>query len=275
MPYLLVVSEVDPVASRVVEHWGTPESTGEFVDGAPIRRLSSAALLLRRSSLHIRDERLDLRLPTALREAGTTLVFPSIHRSERGIESLTVHPLGNPGPSHEVGGRPRTLNPTDPQRMTDALRRLIEGSSAVGLPATFEATHHGPELGLPSFFVEIGYGDRDEPPIAAVRLLAEILPELGQDLRDRTAVGAGGGHYAPHFTELARRRRWSFGHLLSRHALEEIDAATADASVRLTPGAEGIVFARAEDRSRPQWANAGPRLKDQLAPSRSEAQPSS
>ena len=266
--YVIVASEADPVAARVVARWGVPPATGDLVDGVPIRRLSEHALLLRRPGIHIHDERLDRRLPGALRERGVTLVFPSIHRSERNVRCLTVHPLGNPGPTAEVGGRPRTLDPTDPLRMTALLRALAERAAPIGLSATFEATHHGPEVELPAFFAEIGYGEDDGPSDAAVRVLADEIPRIEVDLRDRAALGIGGGHYAPHFTDLALRRSWAFGHLLSRHALGQLDTTLARSAWERTPGAVGILCARAEDAQTPALAGLGPRLREGAAPRR-------
>ncbi len=266
--YLVVVSEADPVAVRVAERWGTPPSLGDHVDGVPIRTLSPRAGLLRRTVVHVRDDRLDARLPESMRLRRIPLVFPSIHRSERGIESLTVHPLGNPDASADVGGRPGVLVPTDPRRMVDALRRLQDVSLSLGVPASYEATHHGPELGHPAFFVEIGYGERPEPPEPSVRALAKILPELAEDPSDHVALGVGGGHYAPHFSDLVRRRHWAFGHILSRHALERLAPGIPASAYALTPGAEGILFARAQDRELPGWKGAGPQLREGLAPVR-------
>ncbi len=265
---VVIASATDPVATRVAERWGTPPAAGAMVDGAPLRQLSPTTLLLRRPGAHVRDERVDLRLPAELRARGVTLVFPSIHRSEQQVECLTVHPLGNAGPTAEIGGRPRTFVPADPRRMTALLRALRERAAAAGLPATFEATHHGPEVALPAFFAEIGYGAAPGPSEAAVRVLAEEIPRIEPDPGDRVALGAGGGHYAPHFTDLAVRRRWAFGHLLSRHALATIDSATALAAWAATPGAEGVLFARAEDAHLPALAGLGPRLKEGDAPRR-------
>ncbi|HTS32365.1 MAG TPA: D-aminoacyl-tRNA deacylase [Thermoplasmata archaeon] len=273
VPYLLVVSELDPVARRVAERWGVPEATEDRVDGAPIRRLSARALLLKRVVRHVTDEHLDRLLPEHLRRAGTTLVFPSIHRSERNVPCLTVHPLGNPGASADVGGRAGQFTPADARLMADALRRLSERSREVSVPATYEATHHGPELGLPALFVEIGYGELEAPPPEAVGLLANILPHLERAAEDRVVLGVGGGHYAPHFTDLARRRRWAFGHILSRHALEVVDAPTALRAYVATPGAEGFVAARAEDAAHPALAGLGPRRRDAEAPVRAREGP--
>jgi D-aminoacyl-tRNA deacylase len=265
---VVIVSGIDPVAGAVAEHWGVPPAFEGHVDGAPLRRLNERVLVVRRPIAHIHDEGVDLRFPVSVREARPTLVFPSIHRSERDVPSLTVHPLGNPGPRAEVGGRPRTLVPTDPRRMAAALRLLDEGAGPVKLAATYEATHHGPALSLPAFFIEIGYGALARPPSEAVELLANVIPRIEVDPVDRIALGVGGGHYVPHFTELALRRRWAFGHLLSRHALPELERATAIEAYGGTPGAEGIIFARAEDARHPALDGVGPRLREQDAPLR-------
>jgi len=265
---VVIVSNVDPVASGVAAEWGTLPAADAHLDGAPFRSLTEKVLVVRRPGLHVHEDALDSRLPSAVRALRPTLVFPSIHRSERNVPCLTVHPLGNPGPRADVGGRPRTLTPTDPRRMAGALRLLGEGAGSTGFKATYEATHHGPALTLPAFFVEVGFGELPQPPPAAVHLLASAIPRIEMDPLDRVALGVGGGHYVPHFTELALRRRWAFGHLLSRHALAEIDRTTAVEAYAQSAGAEGVVFARAEDSRLPALEGLGPRLRDPDAPVR-------
>lgn len=271
LDYVVVVSTADPVAAVVAERWGTPPATDYHVDGTPIRRLSPRVGLLKRSVLHIRDDALGEAVRAEAGRERPTLVFPSIHRSQRGVPSLTVHPLGNPGPTAEVGGRPRTLVPTDPLLMAAALRSLGEGAPNIGVPATYEATHHGPAIELPAFFVEIGYDLPNAPPPEAVGLLAQVLPSLSRDPTDRVALGVGGGHYVPHFTELALRRRWAFGHLLSRHTLPDLVRSVAEAAVAATPGAEGIIYARAEDARHPALEGVAARLNEKAAPLRERA----
>lgn len=265
---VVILSDVDPVAKAVGEEWGTPPAFGGHIEGAAIRRLNDRILVVRRPGPHIHDEGVDRLLPPELRRTRPTLVFPSIHRSERNVPSLTVHPLGNPGPAAEVGGRPRTLVPTDPRRMALTLRLLDEGSPSVGFEATYEATHHGPAVDSPAFFVEIGYGELSQPPPIAVRLLSTAIPRIAAEPGDRVALAVGGGHYAPHFTDLALRRRWAFGHILSRHHLSGLDRATAKEAYTLTEGSEGVVFARAQDALHPVLEHIGPRLRDQGAPLR-------
>jgi len=260
--YLVVCSEEDPVAHRVWSELGALESTGLFLEGTAIRQWNEQVAVLHRPGFHIHDERLDAKLPQPLVREPLPMVFPSIHRSEQGIDCLTVHPLGNLGSEAEVGGSPRALTPTAPRLMTGALRQIAELAPSAGLPATFEATHHGPLLGVAAFFMEIGFGAKEYPPEPALKVLMRVLPSLEESSGDRIAMGVGGGHYAPHFTALALDRRWSFGHLISRHALGTLSEAVAREAWQRTPEAEGILFTRAEDFRLPVWEGWCRRLKD-------------
>ena len=264
--YLIVVSAEDATAGLISERWGTPPATGEFVEGAALRQVAPNVELLRRPGLHIFDSRLDSILPDRLR--AVPIVFPARHRSESGIACLTVHPIGNLGSSAEVGGEPGRLVPTAARLMTDALRESEEPARAVGVPATFEATHHGPLLHQPAFFVEISSALPEEARQQAAGPLANALLDLTEDPADRVAVGVGGGHYAPHFTELALKRRWAFGHLVPRHALEGISPEILRQLREGAPPPDGALFQRASDANRPEWAAWGPRLRDGDSPPR-------
>ncbi|MCI4353462.1 MAG: D-aminoacyl-tRNA deacylase [Thermoplasmata archaeon] len=244
---------------------------GEFVDGSALRQLAPEVELLRRPGLHIYDAHLGSALPPRLRSV--PLVFPSRHRSESGIGCLAVHPIGNFGPSAEVGGEPGRLVPTSARLMADALRQAAEPAAAIGVHATYEATHHGPLLHQPAFFVEIA----DSIPAADQRevavSLATALADLTEDPADRVAVGVGGGHYAPHFTELAITRHWAFGHIVPRHALELLSPEILRQLKVGLPPPEGALFQRAADADRREWKEWGPRLRDSEAPPRPTGAP--
>jgi D-aminoacyl-tRNA deacylase len=264
--YLVVVSEEDATARLIAEHWGTPASTGEFVDGCPVRQLAAEVELLRRPGLHVHDSQLGRVLPTRLRSV--PIVFPSRHRSESQIACLTVHPLGNLGPTAEVGGEPGRLVPTVARLMADALRQEQEPAQSVGVPASYEATHHGPLLHQPAFFVEISDAlpEPDRAKVAAS--LSEAFLDLDEEPDDRVVVGVGGGHYAPHFTELALKRRWAFSHIVPRHVLEALTPEVMRQLREGTPPPEGALFQRAAEAERPEWKAWGPRLRDPDAPPR-------
>ncbi|HYK92943.1 MAG TPA: D-aminoacyl-tRNA deacylase [Thermoplasmata archaeon] len=263
--HLIVLSRSDPVARAVLEEWGSVPATGDSVDGAPLRQWAGGPFILVRDRLHIHDDWVERRLPAVVADQINAVVYASIHRSESGTRCFTVHPLGNFGSSAEVGGAAHFLVPAAPRLMTDALRRLDEGGEDAGIPATFEATHHGPLSHVPSFFAEIGFGADPSPPVAATRVLARVLPEIRPDPQDRVVVGVGGGHYAPHFTDLALHRHWAFGHIISRHALLGVDGATAQLAMEATPGAEGALYARRADLGLPSTAGLQPRLSEGLA----------
>ncbi|MCI4346723.1 MAG: D-aminoacyl-tRNA deacylase [Thermoplasmata archaeon] len=267
MTTLFVLSERDPVAHGVGERWGTPPAAGIHIGGALVRLLGPDKLLLRRAELHIEDEALDPQLLEAFGPREITVVFPSIHRSRSGPHCFTVHPLGNPRPDAPVGGTPGFLVPTDPRLMAAALRAADAAAGRFGVKATFESTHHGPTLHRPAFFAEIGGGPNPErPPAEEVNSLAELLLTLEPSPTDRIAVGIGGGHYVPHFTDLALERRWAFGHLLSDHVLPNATSETFRRAIEATSGCEGLLFARSRDVS--VAPGVGPRLRDSDAPTR-------
>ena len=115
------------------------------------------------------------------------------------------------------------------------LRELKD--QAIGLPfgVTFEVTHHGPYLETPTLFIEIGsseasWGDRD-----AARAIARSLTEVRVVAGPR-AIGIGGGHYAPRFTEVCLTKRISFGHMLPVHAFDLQD--TDDLAAKIGRGME-------------------------------------
>jgi D-tyrosyl-tRNA(Tyr) deacylase len=271
---LFVLAEPDPVARGVGERWGHLPTASMSVGGDRVRELGPARWVLRRAARHFEDEALSADLRSSLGDTAVTVVFPSIHRSESGPTCFTVHPLGNPTPRAEVGGQPERLTPTDPVQMTAALRAAHELASRFGKPATFESTHHGPLLDRPAFFIEIGGGPSPErPDRAEVEALADTLRTFQPEGGNRTAMGIGGGHYAPHFTELALSRRWNFGHLFARHVLPGLSRSTAEEAVRQTPGCEGAIFARAADAGQAPWGDWIRRLRDADAPRRSGSTP--
>ena len=266
---VVVLAESDPVARGVGERFGALPAANGHVEGATLRQLAEGIVVLRRPGPHVHDEALDERFPASLRADRPVVLFPSIHRSSNGPVCFTVHALGNWGDDVEVGGRPRRLVPAPARWMTALLRGLAEGAWRLGLAATYEATHHGPSLGLPAAFVEVGGGPQpDRPSPEQLALIAQVLRGASAVDGGRVAVGVGGGHYVPHFTDLALRREWSFGHLIPRHALDALSPELARAAREMTEGAEGFLFARAADAERAAFAGTGDRLREQSAPRR-------
>src|SRR6266581_6409430 len=105
--------------------------------------------------LHLYRDHLDRDLEGAFGERADLVVYLSKHKSESERPSLTVHPIGNPAAA-EFGGQPETLVPSAPRWMTAALRGLRKEAKGLPYNVTFEATHHGPYLTTPTFYIEQG-----------------------------------------------------------------------------------------------------------------------
>jgi D-aminoacyl-tRNA deacylase len=185
---------------------------------------------------HLYRDHLDRDLEAAFDAAVDLVVYLSKHRSESGRPSLTVHPIGNPGAA-EFGGQPGTLVPTAPRWMTAALRGLQQEARNLPFEVTFEATHHGPFLEAPTFYIEQGSTEREWADPEAARAIARVLLHL-EPLDAPIAIGLGGGHYMPRHTDVALTRRIAFGHLLPTHVLDASALDRIDRAAERTPGAQ-------------------------------------
>ncbi len=185
--------------------------------------------------LHLYRDHLDRDLERAFGEPADLVVYLSKHKSESERPSLTVHPIGNPATA-EFGGQSETLVPAAPGWMTAALRGLKRAAAPLAYAVTFEATHHGPYLTSPTFYIEQGSTTREWNDVAASRTIARVLLDLAPSDAP-VAVGFGGGHYVPRHTDLALERRIAFGHLLAAYALERAPPAIVDQAIERTRGA--------------------------------------
>ena len=184
---------------------------------------------------HLYRDHLDRDLESAFGETVDLVVYLSKHVSESRRPSLTVHPIGNPRGA-EFGGQPETLVPSAPRWMTAALRGLRKEAKGLPYNVTFEATHHGPYLTKPTFYIEQGSTETEWADLAASRAIARVLLALEQ-VDAPIAIGLGGGHYVPRHTDFALQRRVAFGHLLAAYALEGASGRAIDQAVERTKGA--------------------------------------
>lgn len=190
------------------------------------------------SDLHLHREDLQ----AGLRNIGIEpegIVVASKHSSAAGRKSLTVHPLGNFGKA-DYGGRPSSLSIAFPHAMTRALRALKELASGMDTVVSFEATHHGPFIELPTFFIEIGSSASEWSDRGYANAIAKAISgliEQGVPTDDPVAIGVGGGHYVPRITDVALTRRVSFGHIVPSYVADENDWEKAiRLAISRTPG---------------------------------------
>lgn len=239
---LLLVSRADPASVTLRDallETAPWEDAGSF-RGLPVRR-HGAFLLAEVEPMHLECDGVDAALKAAGHAFDTILVC-SRHRAESGKPALTVHPIGNWGAA-DLGGAPGRVTPSAPVAMGRVLRRLHAEAKGTRHEVTFEATHHGPLLATPTAFVEIGtdeaaWRDADLGRRVARALLAaeEPTPHDGAPV----LMMVGGSHYAPRATDLVRKGKANFGHILPGHALERgVLPRTVLEAIEGTPGCQG------------------------------------
>ncbi len=168
------------------------------------------------------------------------IIFLSKHSSAAGIKSMTAHPTGNFGDS-KLGGKPKTLNLSDPYHMSGVLRKMAETYAGREFEVTFEATHHGPIVNLPNFFVEIGTTREEWTDNEALSTVTDAV--INPDDRDYPAfLAIGGGHYAPKITEYFKKNEVNIGHIISKHDHDALEKYQIIDAIKKTPGFKGIIM---------------------------------
>jgi len=241
---LLVVASAADEASvnirdRLLELGGWSES-GAF-DGSPVWRRGDRLLVtIREHHLHV--DHVDVRIRNELGVTPDAVAYVSKHRASSGQDAFTVHPIGN-WRGADFGGRAGEVVPAAPGLMTDALLRVAAEGRDFGIPVTYEATHHGPYLETPTFYLEVGSGSERWTDTRAAAILARaVLATEGS--RDPVAIGVGGGHYVPRMTDVALARCVAFGHLIPSYALEPPNWGAMEQAIARTPGARFVYLHR-------------------------------
>ena len=155
------------------------------------------------------------------------VVFLSRHSSQSGTPTLSVHTPGNFG-NAELGGLPQTLSISPATAMHHALKALMRLKTEMRLnyEVSYEGTHHGPSLNVPTMFVELGSSPAQWSDTKAAEAVAHAAMEaIGKfGVSDSKAVlGIGGPHYNRRFTEMALEEKAVFSHMIPKYAIHLVD----------------------------------------------------
>jgi D-aminoacyl-tRNA deacylase len=250
----LLVASTEDIASMGIKKALLASSTwdekGTF-EGHPVVHTTEGpgATLITINKHHLDVDDIDKK---AAKELGlsppSTVIYLSRHRSESGLRTLTVHPIGCYGKA-DYGGKEGTLVLSTPGPMTLALRLIHERTLArkLDFKVSYETTHHGPYLETPTFYIEIGSEEKAWAEVPPAEVLASVVQDVikaGHDIKDPVAIGVGGGHYAPRFTDLARKKRISFGHMVPGYALEKASEEALAQAYKKTPRVSFVYFHR-------------------------------
>lgn len=156
------------------------------------------------------------------------IVFISRHSSTSGTPTLSVHTPGNLGEA-KLGGLPKQVSVSPAIAMRNALKALMLFKEGMKLDyeVSYECTHHGPSLNVPTMFVELGSSPKQWRDSKAGEAVAHAaMSAIGKfGVIEKTAVlGIGGTHYNRRFTRLAVDGEAFFGHMIPKYAVPLVDA---------------------------------------------------
>jgi len=154
------------------------------------------------------------------------LVFVSRHSSVSGIPTLSVHTPGNFGEA-EVGGITRKVSVSPASSMKEALLEMVGQKERLMLnyKVSYECTHHGPSLDVPTMFVELGSSPVQWKDLKAAEAVAHAaMAAVTKQSTYSAVLGVGGPHYNEKFTKIALNTHVAFGHIIPKYAIPKIDA---------------------------------------------------
>ena len=156
------------------------------------------------------------------------IVFISRHSSASGKPTLSVHTPGNFAEAG-LGGLPRTVSVSPATAMRDALKTLLHYKEELSLnyEVSYECTHHGPSLNVPTMFVELGSSPAQWNDLRAAEAVAHSAMSAIANFStpaNSAVLGIGGTHYNQKFTRMALAGEAVFGHMIPKYAVSIVDS---------------------------------------------------
>ncbi len=177
-----------------------------------------------------------------------SVIFLSKHSSAADIKSLTVHAIGNFRKA-ELGGHDNQIVCSDPERMSSSLRYIKNNYSDNYFEITFEATHHGPYIEKPSYFIEIGTTENEWNKDEILDLMAHSI--IDNEIKNYgNFIGVGGGHYAPKISDYFFKNEINIGHIIPKYVHEYIEKQEIINAVKKTPNCKGFLMDNHGTKSR-------------------------
>lgn len=218
----IIICTPDPAAMTVkksllgMDAW-TEE--GEF-EGHLVYSLGSRVKMYTTDTVCIDCEYIDSKIEADF------FIFATKHVSKAGVASLTVHTQGNFGVA-KYGGKDKDLAIGSGTMLGNGFLKLLEirDREKLKIEVIQEATHHGPALGKPSMFIEIGCCEKEWNDAALGKVNAEVILHLvSGDLQEfPNAIGIGGLHHCPRFTKVFLSEKIAFVHVCAKYLLKDLN----------------------------------------------------
>src|SRR3989304_5894989 len=164
------------------------------------------------------------------------VVFVSRHASVSGFPTLSVHVPGNLSEA-ELGGLNKRVSICPASAMKDAILELARIKEENNLPyeVSYECTHHGPSLDVPTMFVELGSSLEQWKDLKAAEAVAQAaMAAISKETKYPAILSVGGPHYNERFTKIALTTSKALGHIIAKYAIPQLDAEMAKQCVQRT-----------------------------------------
>lgn len=152
------------------------------------------------------------------------IIFASRHKSEKGEKTLSIHSPGN-FRTADLGGQPEKVCPSSALFNKFLFTKLEEHARKTGIDykVTLECTHHGPLIGKPCVFIEIGSTETEWNDRRAGFIIAKTIRDTIEEFRENKyreiAVGIGGPHYCPGFNKLQLKSNVAISHIIPQYVM--------------------------------------------------------
>ncbi|MDR2719755.1 MAG: D-aminoacyl-tRNA deacylase, partial [Nitrososphaerota archaeon] len=130
----------------------------------------------------------------------------------------------------DFGGLPKTVSIAPATVMSNTLKMLLFYQQKLRLlnyEVSFEVTHHGPSLNVPTMFVELGssitqWADSNAAYAVACATIFAIETFESKPTQ-KAVIGVGGTHYNKKFTQMALNGEVVFSHMIPKYAVANVD----------------------------------------------------
>jgi D-aminoacyl-tRNA deacylase len=162
-------------------------------------------------------------------------IFISKHQSQAAIPTLSVHNIGN-WADNKVGGKKNTLVYTSALMINKAFLVLNEVGKDSGYEIVYEATHHGPFLDKPTFFIEIGSTKKEWLDEKAGAIISDTLLKclFQNNNQSDVVIGIGGLHTCPEFNKISLRNKIALSHICPKYMLSSLNKEMLEEAIEKT-----------------------------------------
>jgi|Deesub1362A_J573_1020465.scaffolds.fasta_scaffold00214_11 D-aminoacyl-tRNA deacylase len=225
---LIVASKKDiaslNIAEQILSNYNFRE-TAETFQESPVyfREVNEKVVKL----VTLKDEAVYAQNITGFMENLELVIFISRHSSISGTPTLSVHTPGNLDQA-QLGGIPKKVSVSPANAMRYALMTMMHFKEKRNLDyeVSYECTHHGPSLDVPTMFVELGSSPKQWRDLRAAEVVAHAAikaTSMFDHFPAEAVLGIGGPHYNKKFTRIALEEDKAFGHIIPKYAIPSID----------------------------------------------------